>query len=97
VKILYPVLLMAKKESLSIWRISLWLFCSDCLSSILQFSVFSPGFRFLIHFSSSSWVWATLSLALRTTFTGLGRFLASVAFSLAPDPILWLSMALTSH
>jgi hypothetical protein len=29
-----------------------------------------------------------LSLVLRATLTGLGRFLASLAFSLAPDPIL---------
>jgi hypothetical protein len=88
VKILYLVLLIATEESQSMCRMSLWPFSSDCLSSILQFSVCSPGFRFLIHLSSSSWVWATLSLVLRGTLSGLGRFLASAAFSLAPDPSL---------
>jgi hypothetical protein len=94
VKILYPVFWIATKESRYMRRRSLWHFGSDCLPSTLQFSVCSPGFRFLIQFSSSSWVWATLSLVLWTTLTGLGRFLACVAFSLAPDPSPWLSMAL---
>jgi hypothetical protein len=87
-KILYPVLLMAKKESRSMWRISLWPFGSDCLSSILQCSACTSGFRFLIHHSSSHWAWAYSSLVLRATLTGLLKFLASVASSLAPDPSL---------
>jgi hypothetical protein len=57
----------------------------------------SPGLRFLIHVSRSSWVWVTLSLTLRVTLTGLEMFLVSAAFSLAPVPSLWLSMAFTSH
>jgi hypothetical protein len=88
VKILYPVLPMAAKESRSICRISLWSFGSDCLFNTFQCSVLSPGFRILTHVSSSSSVWATLSFVLRATLTGLGRFLASVTFSLAPVPSL---------
>jgi hypothetical protein len=59
--------------------------------------MWSSGLRFFIHFSNSSEVWTTLSLVLRATFTGLGRFLASVAFSLAPESSLWLSIDLMSH
>jgi hypothetical protein len=81
---LYPVLFITAKESQSICKINLWPFGSDCLFNTFQCSVLSPELRFLIHVSSSSWVWATLSLVLRATLTGLGRFLTSVAFSLAP-------------
>jgi hypothetical protein len=40
---------------------------------------------------------ATLSFVLRATLTGLVRFLAYVAFILASDRSLWLSMALMNH
>jgi hypothetical protein len=51
----------------------------------------------LMHVSSSSCVWATLSLVMRATLTGLGRFLASVAFCLSSVLSLYLSIALTRH
>jgi hypothetical protein len=57
--ILYPVLLMVKQESRCMWRISLWPFSSDCISSILQFSVCITRFRFAIHLRSSFWIWET--------------------------------------
>jgi hypothetical protein len=59
---LYPVLLIATKESRSMCRISLWPSVSDCLFNTFQCSVLSAAFRFLTHVSSSSWVWATVSL-----------------------------------
>jgi hypothetical protein len=88
IKILYPILFIASKESRSMRKISLWSFGSDCLSSTFQCSVLSPGLRLLIHVSSSSWIWTTLSLVLRATLAGLGNFLTSVAFSLSPVPSL---------
>jgi hypothetical protein len=45
VKILYLVLLITKRESQSMRRISLWPSGSGCLSGILQCSVWSPGLR----------------------------------------------------
>jgi hypothetical protein len=96
VKILYSVLFTVAKESRYMCKISLWPFGSDCLYSTFQCSVSSSRLRFFVHASSSSCVSASLSL-LKATLTGLGRFLASMTFSLAPVPNLWLSMAFTRH
>lgn len=65
--------------------ISLWPVGSGSISSTLQCSVRSSQLRSLIHISGSSQLLATFSYVLRTTLTGFGKFLASVAFSLAPD------------
>jgi hypothetical protein len=48
----------------------------------------SPGLRLLIHLRRSSGPVATLSFLLRAILIGLGRCLASIAFSLAPS-LIW--------
>ena len=75
-------------ESQSTKRMSLLPKGSSLESRTLQFSVRSPGLRLLIHLRRSSGPVATLSFLLRAILIGLGRCLASIAFSLAPS-LIW--------